>query len=331
VCTDDECQPPSCDDDVLNQDETDVDCGGSCDGCPAGDGCKASTDCESLVCDGAACADALCDDDVLNGDETDIDCGGSCGRCGAGENCDEDDECSTGYCEDGTCTYTTSCSSLLAQAPASADGSYAVNPSGSNAFSVYCDMSTAGGGWTRVAYEPSGAAGPQEMGDLARLSQEVAGPNVVANASAAGNIGARFNGLYSQLRLTWGPSFAQMTVGENIFADTVRTSIALTGFSTNDSELQTAVNGAGSAVFCRAHTSSALPGDTSWAVKPSTSTSNTCGCSGMGWAGAGLFYGGAIPNNDTCYAFGGGFVGFAGEGEQKAALSSTEALTFWVR
>ena len=60
VCTDIgaalRCQPPSCTDGILNGDETDVDCGGSCAVTPAGQcatakSCKLSTDCKSLGCD----------------------------------------------------------------------------------------------------------------------------------------------------------------------------------------------------------------------------------------------------------------------------------------
>ncbi len=47
----------TCQDGILNGDETDIDCGGSCEDCPT------------------------CDDGILNGDETDIDCGGSCEDC----------------------------------------------------------------------------------------------------------------------------------------------------------------------------------------------------------------------------------------------------------
>ena len=47
----------TCTDGILNQDETDIDCGGICDACPN------------------------CNDGIQNGDETGIDCGGSCNPC----------------------------------------------------------------------------------------------------------------------------------------------------------------------------------------------------------------------------------------------------------
>lgn len=47
----------NCNDGILNQNETKIDCGGTCEACPS------------------------CFDGVLNGDEEDIDCGGSCLNC----------------------------------------------------------------------------------------------------------------------------------------------------------------------------------------------------------------------------------------------------------
>lgn len=52
-CNDSNTQKISCFDGIKNGDETDVDCGGSCNPCPT------------------------CDDDIKNGDETAIDCGGT--------------------------------------------------------------------------------------------------------------------------------------------------------------------------------------------------------------------------------------------------------------
>ena len=57
-CGEDEAMPTgTCADGILNQDETDIDCGGICDACPT------------------------CDDNIQNGDETGVDCGGSCDPC----------------------------------------------------------------------------------------------------------------------------------------------------------------------------------------------------------------------------------------------------------
>jgi cellulase/cellobiase CelA1 len=48
--------PPTCSDGTLNGDETGVDCGGSCPGCPNGDPCLINEDCQSLFCDAGICA-----------------------------------------------------------------------------------------------------------------------------------------------------------------------------------------------------------------------------------------------------------------------------------
>ena len=51
-----ECQPPSCGDMAQNGDETDLDCGGSCDGCAIDQACLQNNDCASDLCDALVCA-----------------------------------------------------------------------------------------------------------------------------------------------------------------------------------------------------------------------------------------------------------------------------------
>lgn len=76
----------TCDDGVKNGDETGVDCGGSCDACPACDDGKQNGDETGVDCGGTSCsACPTCDDGVMNGDETGVDCGGSCGNTCDGE------------------------------------------------------------------------------------------------------------------------------------------------------------------------------------------------------------------------------------------------------
>ena len=77
------CVAPSCTDTLLNGSETDVDCGGSCMGCPASAGCLVAADCLSGVCTGNICAGTSCSDGVKNGGEIGIDCGGPCSACPA--------------------------------------------------------------------------------------------------------------------------------------------------------------------------------------------------------------------------------------------------------
>jgi hypothetical protein len=97
---------PSCDNTILDQDETDVDCGGSCDPCADGAGCMVGADCQSLVCSSGSCEPPTCYDDVQNGNEDGIDCGTTCpDACGQSGECEDDDDCRPGeYCARGaTC------------------------------------------------------------------------------------------------------------------------------------------------------------------------------------------------------------------------------------
>ncbi len=79
----------TCSDNVLNGDETGVDCGGAlCDACPP-DPVPGCTDATAHNYDPNATQDdgscETCSDNVQNGDETGVDCGGSlCSPCGGG-------------------------------------------------------------------------------------------------------------------------------------------------------------------------------------------------------------------------------------------------------
>jgi PKD repeat protein len=87
VCVDSACQTSSCADGVQNQDESGVDCGGTCAAC-AGAACVNAADCGSSVCIGSACRAASCTDGVLNQDETSVDCGGpQCAACSTPPTC----------------------------------------------------------------------------------------------------------------------------------------------------------------------------------------------------------------------------------------------------
>ncbi len=110
--TESEDNKPSCSDDKKNGDETDVDCGGSCDKCANNEHCDEDSDCMSNHCDDGICKAKVkvsCTDDKKNGDETDVDCGGSCGKCAADMDCDTDSDCISDNCEDGICKVKASC------------------------------------------------------------------------------------------------------------------------------------------------------------------------------------------------------------------------------
>jgi hypothetical protein len=109
-CTTAECgpgmtceEPPSCVNEILDGDETDVDCGGSCPPCDDGEMCQVPGDCTSELCEDGTCDPPICRDGVLNGDETDLDCGGSCPPCADGDMCLDGTDCKSGLCADGTC------------------------------------------------------------------------------------------------------------------------------------------------------------------------------------------------------------------------------------
>jgi len=95
----------TCHDRVVDGDETDVDCGGSCDRkCPEAGHCIVATDCASHACDGATCAAPSCTDGVRDGVETDVDCGSTCGACATGQQCYSDADCGAGHTCGPPCT-----------------------------------------------------------------------------------------------------------------------------------------------------------------------------------------------------------------------------------
>ncbi len=97
------CQMATCDDVLLNGQETDVDCGGTCTPCADGEGCVEGADCVSLVCKVGECQSAACDDQVMNGSETGTDCGGGCPGCPDGTACGEDTDCASEVCDGDIC------------------------------------------------------------------------------------------------------------------------------------------------------------------------------------------------------------------------------------
>lgn len=101
--TDEPTPDPSCDDGQQNQDETDVDCGGSCAGCGDGQACSTNADCEFDSCVGGVCIVPSCNDGVANGDESDVDCGGSCSACADNQACVGPSDCQSGVCAGSFC------------------------------------------------------------------------------------------------------------------------------------------------------------------------------------------------------------------------------------
>ncbi len=85
---------PTCSDDLQNGDESDVDCGGSCDPCDIGDGCNQGSDCVTQACAGDVCAAPSCGDGAVNDTGEDCDDGGESASCDA--------DCTAAECGDGT-------------------------------------------------------------------------------------------------------------------------------------------------------------------------------------------------------------------------------------
>ncbi len=96
-----------CRDRARDGDETDVDCGGSCQPCTAAKQCSRAEDCQSRACDAGACRQATCGDGVRDGYESDVDCGGSCGACAPGLACADDGDCASGSCDSGVASLGT--------------------------------------------------------------------------------------------------------------------------------------------------------------------------------------------------------------------------------
>jgi hypothetical protein len=96
---------PNCGDNVVNGEETDVDCGGQiCTPCNPGRHCLVNSDCRSKICTANVCAADSCSDGILNGSESDVDCGGpDCPPCADGRTCAGDNDCASKVCTGATC------------------------------------------------------------------------------------------------------------------------------------------------------------------------------------------------------------------------------------
>jgi len=94
----------TCSDGNKNNDETDVDCGGSCSKCIDGKTCLVDVDCVSNDCISGICTTLpTCIDTIKNQDETDVDCGGICDGCSLNLDCVADNDCLSVYCGQNKC------------------------------------------------------------------------------------------------------------------------------------------------------------------------------------------------------------------------------------
>jgi hypothetical protein len=102
ICTD------HCSSGTADGDESDKDCGGSCETkCGDNKRCVESSDCESLLCVNNRCQAPSCNDKVLNQDESDKDCGGACAladkACGISARCNSGADCESWVCSKSKC------------------------------------------------------------------------------------------------------------------------------------------------------------------------------------------------------------------------------------
>jgi hypothetical protein len=126
----------ACSDNTLNGDETDVDCGGSCDKCESQKDCLINTDCISDFCNASYICelDISCLDATQNGNETDIDCGGSCDKCEIGKSCLVNIDCLSDSCD----------ASYICSGPSCSDDIINGNETDVDCGGVYCDKCTTG-------------------------------------------------------------------------------------------------------------------------------------------------------------------------------------------
>ncbi|CAF3954656.1 unnamed protein product [Adineta steineri] len=96
---------PTCTDGIKNQDESDVDCGGAiCSKkCLPQQGCTSRSDCTSNNCDKTTkkCLAPTCIDGIKNQGESDVDCGGAIclSKCLPQESCKSSSDCTSNNCD----------------------------------------------------------------------------------------------------------------------------------------------------------------------------------------------------------------------------------------
>jgi hypothetical protein len=176
----------------------------------------------------------------------------------------------------------TTCAMILTRNPAAPTGTYDVDPDADGPgepFQVRCEMDIDNGGWTLVALEKAGVTQT-----LRFLGTETGTPaDLVQDQSAI--IGVRFHGLYNEVRIHWdGTRFIKFSLsGSDIFENNTDVNLPIANLSTNQPQLMNWVNMSGGAKLCRAAADPMyLPGDTSWAIKPTNNNEIECGCNSMG-------------------------------------------------
>ncbi|MBN4050439.1 hypothetical protein JYT28_01690, partial [Desulfobulbus sp. AH-315-M07] len=151
------CGAACADDEVCSISQCAVDCSGGTTKC--GNRCV-DTELDPANC--GACDIACSAGEVCSTGICAVNCGGGTIQCGSlctnvlfdPENCGAcENACASGVCSSASCVAPTSCKAYLDAAPAATDGVYSIDidsTAPSAAFDVFCDMTTASGGWTLV-------------------------------------------------------------------------------------------------------------------------------------------------------------------------------------
>lgn len=137
-CLNGKCTVPSCTDEIQNQDETGVDCGGGCLPCDINTPCSVNMDCA-----GQYCLDGVCANHCLSGkkeaDETDVDCGGKCDACDDKKSCKSADDCKSKICSNQKCQVPTCSDQVQNQDESSTDCGGACAPAKACAVGIHCN------------------------------------------------------------------------------------------------------------------------------------------------------------------------------------------------
>jgi len=101
-------RPPHCQDQLQDEGESDIDCGGACLPCSLTQHCNTVGDCTDGECIAGTCQAEGCNDQNQTGSETDVDCGGGgCKTCPVGRGCSIGSDCQTGVCGEQGCAEPT--------------------------------------------------------------------------------------------------------------------------------------------------------------------------------------------------------------------------------